>query len=115
SNKEDVCFVTLTEYGSEFKCLVAFPPEKILTTLAKEISDAGMTQAHIAETEKFPHATYFLNGGVEKPYNGEEHILVPSQKEFPTHGLAPKMQAEGIANKAIEQIEKGTQFIFINI
>jgi len=115
TDKEDICFVTLTEYGAEFKCLVAFPPEVICSTLAKEISNAGLTQAHIAETEKFPHATYFLNGGVEKPYPGEEHILIPSQKEFPTHDMAPKMQAKGIADKTIEQIEKGTQFIFVNI
>lgn len=111
---EDVCFATLTEYGAEFQCLVAFPPAKIDTTLAKEISEAGMTQAHIAETEKFPHATYFLNGGVETPYPGEEHILLPSRKDVATHDLAPKMRAEAIADKAIEQIEKGTNFIFVN-
>jgi 2,3-bisphosphoglycerate-independent phosphoglycerate mutase len=111
---DDICFATMTEYGSEFKCLVAFPPMTIETTLAKEISAAGMTQAHIAETEKFPHATYFLNGGVEKPYPGEEHILLASRKDVDTHDKAPKMRAEGIADMAIEQIEKGTDFIFIN-
>jgi len=110
----NVCFVTLTEYSADFKCLVAFPPIVIDTTLAKEISDAGLTQAHIAETEKFPHATYFLNGGVEKPYPGEVHELLASRKDVPTHDMAPKMRAEGIADKAIEHIEKGTDFIFIN-
>ncbi len=112
--KNDVCFVTLTEYGAEFKCLIAFPPIEIDTTLAAEISKKGLTQAHIAETEKFPHATYFLNGGREKPYPGEVHELLPSRKDVPTHDLAPKMRAEGIADKAIEHIEKGTNFIFIN-
>lgn len=111
---DDVCLVTLTEYNAEFKCLVAFPPITIDTTLAKEISAAGMTQAHIAETEKFPHATYFLNGGVEKPYPGEEHILLASRKDVATHDMAPKMRADAIADKAIEQIQKGTDFIFIN-
>ncbi len=111
---DDICFATLTEYGAEYKCLVAFPTLNIDTTLAKEISNAGMTQAHIAETEKFPHATYFLNGGVEKPYPGEEHILLASRKDVATHDLAPKMRAEGIADAAIEQIKKGTDFIFIN-
>lgn len=109
------CFVTLTEYQKDLVGLVAFPPVAIETTLAKEISDAGLKQAHIAETEKYPHATYFLNGGVEIPYPGEEHIKLDSRKDVPTHDLAPKMRAEAIADKAIEQIEAGTDFIFINI
>jgi len=111
---QNICFATMTEYGSEFKCLVAFPPSKIETTVAAEISKSGLTQAHIAETEKFPHATYFLNGGVEKPYPGEKHIMLDSRKDVPTHDLAPKMRAEGIADKAIEEINGGTNFIFIN-
>lgn len=112
--KNNVCFATLTEYSAEYKCLVAFPPVKINSTLAGEISAAGLTQAHIAETEKFPHATYFLNGGREKPHDGEKHILLPSRKDVPTHDLAPKMRAEAIADKAIEEIAAGTNFIFIN-
>ena len=63
---KNICFATLTEYKVEFKCLVAFSPFEIETTLAEQISKAKLTQAHIAETEKFPHATYFLNGGREE-------------------------------------------------
>lgn len=113
---KDVKIVTLTEYDIRFegKVTVAFAPIKIETTLAKEISQAGLTQAHIAETEKFPHATYFLNGGIEAPYPGETHIMLDSRKDVQTHNLAPKMRAEGIADKAIEEINKGTDFIFIN-
>lgn len=111
---KNLCFVTLTSYGSEYDSLVAFPQIAIETTLAKEISQAGLTQAHIAETEKFPHATYFLNGGIENPYEGESHILLASRKDVQTHDQAPKMRAEAIADKAIEEIEKGTHFIFIN-
>ena len=114
AKKDNLCFVTLTEYDKTFDTNVAFPTVAIETTLAKEISKAGLTQAHIAETEKFPHATYFLNGGVEKPYKGEEHILLASRKDVATHDLAPEMRAEAIADKAIEQIKKGTNFIFIN-
>lgn len=110
----NVHFVTLTEYQSDFTADIAFPTLVIETTLAKEVSQMGMTQAHIAETEKFPHATYFLNGGVEKPYSGEEHVMLASRKDIQTHDLAPKMRAEGIADAAIEQIKKGTNFIFIN-
>lgn len=113
---KNMMIVTLTEYATAFdgKVIVAYPPIKIDTTLAKEISEAGLTQAHIAETEKFAHATYFLNGGVEKPYQGEKQIMLESRKDIPTHDLAPKMRAEGIADKAIEEINSGTDFIFIN-
>ena len=114
SKEGNIAFATLTEYSKEFDCDVIFPPISIETTLAKEISKNGLTQAHIAETEKFPHTTYFLNGGVEKPHEGEKHIMLESRKDVPTHDLAPKMRAEGIAEKAIEEIEKGTDFIFIN-
>lgn len=114
----NVRFATLTSYGSEYTaeagCLIAFPPAVIETTLAKEIAQAGLTQAHIAETEKFPHATYFLNGGVEKPYEGEKHILLASRKDVQTHDEAPEMRAEAIADKAIEEINAGVNFIFIN-
>lgn len=114
SNEMNLSFAGMTLYGDEFNYPVVFPPLLIETTLAKEISKDGFTQAHIAETEKFPHATFFLNGGVEKPYPGESHILLDSHKDVPTHDMAPKMRAEGIADKAIEQIEAGTDFIFIN-
>jgi 2,3-bisphosphoglycerate-independent phosphoglycerate mutase len=109
----NLCFVTLTQYDSTLEALVAFPPIAIETTLAAEIAKAHMTQAHIAETEKFPHATYFLNGGREKPHEGEQHILLESNK-VATHDLAPKMRAEGIATAAVKAIEEGVQFIFIN-
>lgn len=110
----NLCFVTMTQYEENLPALVAFPQAKIATTLAAEVSEAGLTQAHIAETEKYAHATYFLNGGIEAKHTGEEHILVPSRKDIPTHDLAPMMRAEGIADKALEQIAAGTHFIFIN-
>lgn len=110
----DICFVTLTEYEKTLGANVAFPTLAIETTLAAEISKAHLSQAHIAETEKFPHATYFLNGGRETPHENEKHIMLPSRKDVPTHDLAPKMRAEGIADKAIEEINAGTNFIFIN-
>ena len=114
--KENICLVTMTDYGDEYNkgVIIVYPPILINTTLAKEISDNNLTQAHIAETEKFAHATYFLNGGVEDLYKGETHILVPSRKDIKTYDLAPKMSAEGIADKAIEQIRSGIDFIFIN-
>ena len=111
---KNVLFGTMTEYDKNFDCLVAFEPIIIEATLAGEIAKAGLTQAHVAETEKFAHATYFLNGGREEPNINEEHILVPSRKDIATHDLAPEMMAEEIASKAISEINKGTDFIFIN-
>lgn len=110
----NLCFVTLTEYSKEYSCPVAFPPIAIETTIAQEVSLAGLTQAHIAETEKFPHATYFLNGGKEIPHDGEEHVMLQSRKDVKTHDEAPEMRAEAIADEAIKRIEDGVNFIFIN-
>lgn len=110
----NVFVVTMTDYGEDYKTEVAFAPIKIETTLAKEISENGFTQAHIAETEKFAHATYFLNGGMETVYKGEEDVLVPSRKDIPTYDLAPQMSASKIADEAVKKIEEGVDFIFIN-
>lgn len=107
-------FVTLTEYNSEFDAKVAFPVIKIETTLAKEISEAGLSQVHLAETEKFPHVTYFLNGGEQKTYEREEHIMLPSNKHIKTHDEAPEMKAEEIADEAVKKIEDGVDFTLIN-
>ncbi len=114
ASQANIMFVTMTEYEPGLGASVAFKQSTIETTLAEQISKAGLLQAHIAETEKFPHATYFLNGGNNVPYPGEEDIMLPSRKDVLTHDLAPKMRAEAIADKAIEQIDKGTDFIFIN-
>ncbi|MSR71250.1 MAG: 2,3-bisphosphoglycerate-independent phosphoglycerate mutase [Candidatus Taylorbacteria bacterium] len=121
TSTKNLCYVTLTEYNKTIPTDVAFPTIEIKTTLAKEISKHNLTQAHIAETEKFPHATYFLNGGQEKPHKKEKHIMLDSHKKSPktegkpfTHDYMPKMRAEAIADKAIKEIENGTNFIFIN-
>lgn len=110
----DLMFVTMTQYDEKLDALVAFPPERPRTTLSAEISKAGLTQAHVAETEKYAHSTYFLNGGEEKEHAGERFILVPSRKDVKTHDQAPEMKAAEIADAAIAEIEKGTDFIFIN-
>jgi len=108
-------FVTMTEYKNDFDSHVAFPVKNIETNLAEQISKAGLRQAHIAETEKFAHSTYFLNCGNEKPYPKETDILLDSRKDVATHDLAPEMRALDIAEKAVEAIEFGTEFIFVNI
>jgi len=114
AESKDICFVTMTEYSPEIKTEVAYPKTQIETTIAAEVSKAGLKQSHIAETEKYAHATYFLNGGRHEPHENEKHILVESRKDIPTHDLAPKMRAEGIVEKTIEELDSGVDFIFMN-
>ena len=114
SHTHNLKVATMTEYDPAVPLTVAFPASKIETVLAAEIAAAGLTQQHVAETEKFPHATYFLNGGREQPHVGEEHVLLASRKDVNTHDQAPEMRAESIADEAIKRIEAGVDFTFIN-
>lgn len=111
----DLTIVTMTEYASGYPVLVAFPPKVVETTLAAQVSAAGLTQAHVAETEKFPHATYFLNGGREAPHEGEEHVLLASRKDVKTHDEAPEMRAADIAIETAKRLDAGVNFAFVNI
>jgi len=110
----NLAVVTMTQYDKSFDCLVAYMPEIAETTLAREIAEAELTQDHIAETEKFAHATYFLNGGQEQPHKRESHTLIESRKDIDTHDKAPEMKAAEITEKTIESIGSGTDFIFVN-
>ncbi|MEI7792210.1 MAG: 2,3-bisphosphoglycerate-independent phosphoglycerate mutase [Candidatus Berkelbacteria bacterium] len=110
----NLAIVTMTEYDKKFNSLVAFMPEEAETTLAQEIAESELTQEHIAETEKFAHATYFLNGGEETPHRHEKHTLVKSRKDVDTHDLAPEMKAAEITEKTLESIKDGTDLIFVN-
>lgn len=111
---ENILFVTLTEYCVDFTCTTVFPPFKIDTSIGQEVASSGLSQARIAETEKFAHATYFLNGGREAKFDRETDILIPSRKDVKTHDEAPEMRAEAIADAVISEIAKGTDFIFVN-
>lgn len=107
-------FVSMTQYDKALKTEVAFPPIDITNTLSDILSKNNIIQAHIAETEKYAHVTYFFNGGKEIKHEIEEYIMVPSRKDVPTHDLAPEMKAAEIADKTIEYINRGTKFIVIN-
>ena len=87
--------VTLTSYDQTFPFPTAFPPFSLARILAEHLAGLGRTQLRTAETEKYPHVTYFFNGGREPPYEGEERILVPSPK-VATYDLAPEMSAAGV-------------------
>jgi len=114
AKEKNLCFVTLTQYDETLPAIVAFPPQLPETTLGHEVANAGLRQTHVAETEKYAHSTYFLNGGRELPEDGEEDILVESRKDIRTHDEAPKMRAHEIADRAIDALERGTDFLFIN-
>jgi 2,3-bisphosphoglycerate-independent phosphoglycerate mutase len=101
-----VGYVCMSEYDRAFNLPLAFGPEDVKNTLAEVLAHAGISNLRIAETEKYAHVTYFLNGGVEKPFAGEERILIPSSK-VATYDLEPAMQAANIASRAAAEIAGG--------
>ncbi|MBI1207847.1 MAG: 2,3-bisphosphoglycerate-independent phosphoglycerate mutase [Azospirillum sp.] len=96
----------LVEYSSALNRLLPaiFPPKQIADTLGEVVSRAGLTQLRIAETEKYPHVTFFFNGGEERQYPGEERILVPSPK-VATYDLQPEMSAREVTDRVVEAID----------
>jgi 2,3-bisphosphoglycerate-independent phosphoglycerate mutase len=102
---------TLTRYEEGLPVEVVFPPHDVVNPLARVISEAGRTQFHCAETEKYPHVTFFLNGGREEPFPGEERVMVPSPK-VATYDLQPEMSAKEVADATIRAIQSG-QFDFV--
>jgi 2,3-bisphosphoglycerate-independent phosphoglycerate mutase len=91
-------YVTLTEYTEGWRYPVAFPPERPAVTLPHVIAAAGGRQLHVAETEKYPHVTYFFAGGEEDPETGERRELVPSPRDVPTYDHKPQMSAREAAD-----------------
>jgi 2,3-bisphosphoglycerate-independent phosphoglycerate mutase len=94
-----VQLTTMTRYHKAWEYPVAFEPSKPKTTIAKLLADQGARQLHVAETEKYPHVTYFFNGGEEDPYRGEERCLVPSPRDVPTYDHKPEMSAQEAARE----------------
>jgi 2,3-bisphosphoglycerate-independent phosphoglycerate mutase len=86
-------YATMTEYHEGWPYPIAFPPERPKITLAHVLAERGAKQLHVAETEKYPHVTYFFNGGEEAPYAGERRELVPSPRDVPTYDHKPAMSA----------------------
>ncbi|OGT55178.1 MAG: phosphoglycerate mutase (2,3-diphosphoglycerate-independent) [Gammaproteobacteria bacterium RIFCSPHIGHO2_12_FULL_42_10] len=104
-------FVCLTEYDSRFKASVAFPPTSLKNLLGAYLSELGLRQLRIAETEKYAHVTFFFNGGIEEPEPGEDRLLIPSLK-VATYDEAPQMSAPAIAEQLIQAMHS-TQYDFI--
>ncbi|MCL7943456.1 2,3-bisphosphoglycerate-independent phosphoglycerate mutase [Marinobacter sp. ATCH36] len=99
-------FVMLTEYAADIKASCAYPPEQLTNGLGEYVSNQGKTQLRIAETEKYAHVTFFFNGGMEAPFEGEDRILVPSPK-VATYDLQPEMSAPEVTDKLVEAIKSG--------
>ena len=107
-------FVTMTEYDPNFDVEVAFPKSFPQEVLADVIAENGLKQLHTAETEKYAHVTFFLNGGIEDPKPGEERVLVPSPK-VATYDLKPEMSAPEVTEKLVEAInEDRADFYIVN-
>jgi 2,3-bisphosphoglycerate-independent phosphoglycerate mutase len=100
-----VHFVTMTVYDKTFPCPVAFGPQTLDNILGKVVSEAGKKQLRIAETEKYPHVTYFFNGGVEVAYPGEDRVIVPSPK-VATYDLKPEMSALEVTAEVVSRLKE---------
>ena len=107
-------FVTFGQYEDDVPVTgVAFPPTLVETPLARVVADAGLRQLHVAETEKYAHVTYFLNGGHEAAYPNEDRVMVPSPK-VATYDLQPEMSAAGVTKKTLDGLRAGYDVIVLN-
>jgi 2,3-bisphosphoglycerate-independent phosphoglycerate mutase len=105
---------TMTRYRDDFPFPVAFEEHKVRSTLAEVLAARGLRQLHVAETEKYAHVTYFLNGGEEREWEGETRILVPSPRDVPSYDLKPEMSAAEVAQRVSDEIADGYAFCVVN-
>lgn len=103
---------TMTEYDATYGLPVVFPPTALTANLAEVLAAQGLHNLRLAETEKYAHVTYFFNSGEERPYQGEDRILVPSQK-VPTYDLKPEMSAAGITSALVADVEAARHDVII--
>lgn len=108
-------FITMTEYDKRFNLPALFPPQGLKNILAEVLSKKGIQQFRLSETEKYAHVTFFFNGGVEKPFHGEDRLLIPSDRDVATYDKKPRMRAKEIADSAIERLGGGKYgFMLVN-
>ncbi|MBL9154286.1 MAG: 2,3-bisphosphoglycerate-independent phosphoglycerate mutase [Verrucomicrobiales bacterium] len=99
-----VHYVTLTEYDENYDCPVVFPPDNLSDTLGEVVARAGRRQLRIAETEKYPHVSFFFNGGVEEPNAGEDRALLQSPRDVATYDEKPEMSAADVTATLLEKL-----------
>ncbi|MCL4685053.1 2,3-bisphosphoglycerate-independent phosphoglycerate mutase [Myxococcota bacterium] len=108
-------FVCLTEYDAEFGLPVAFPPATPRQILGEILSQVGLPQLRIAETEKYAHVTFFFNNGREQPFDGEDRVLIPSPRDVDTYDHRPEMSAPAVTRALLEKLdEKDYAFVLLN-
>jgi 2,3-bisphosphoglycerate-independent phosphoglycerate mutase len=112
--QRDVDLVTMTRYAEDIDTPVVFPENDVKDTLAEILSRHGLRQLHVAETEKYPHVTYFFNGGREDEWPGETRIVVPSPRDVPSYDFKPEMSAREVAERFCEAIGDGYAFGVVN-
>lgn len=111
---QNIKYICFTEYEKNLPVEVLFPPEEITTRLGEIIANAGMNQLRIAETEKYAHVTYFFNGGKEKPFSGEDRIMVPSKNKT-SYAEIPEMSAREVTDKLVDSIgSEKYDFVLVN-
>ncbi|RKD76576.1 phosphoglycerate mutase [Sinobaca qinghaiensis] len=111
---ENLHYVTMTDYSEKVEANVAYPPQELKNTMGEAVSKAGLKQLRIAETEKFPHVTFFFSGGQEEEFEGEKRILIDSPK-VATYDLQPEMSAYGVTDALLQEIkEENHDFIVLN-
>jgi 2,3-bisphosphoglycerate-independent phosphoglycerate mutase len=98
---------TMTRYRADLEVPVAFPEQEVRETLAEVLSEHGVRQLHVAETEKYAHVTYFFNGGREAEWDGETRILVPSPRDVPSYDHKPEMSAPEVTRRFVDELERG--------
>ena len=104
---------TMTQYDSSFDFPILFPKVAPVNTLAEVVSNAGLRQFHTAETEKYAHVTFFLNGGIEEPYIGESRVLIPSPN-VKTYDMKPEMSAPEVGDAVRKAMDEVYDFIVVN-
>jgi 2,3-bisphosphoglycerate-independent phosphoglycerate mutase len=112
--EQEVDLSTMTRYRDDFPFPVAFEEREVRNTLAEVLSGAGARQLHVAETEKYAHVTYFLNGGQEREWEGETRILVPSPRDVPSYDHKPEMSADEVAERFCAEVPNGYRFAVVN-
>ncbi len=112
AHRPRVHYVTLTQYDATYDCPHVFPPQTLDKILGEVVSAAGKRQLRIAETEKYPHVTYFFNGGVETPFPGEDRRIIPSPK-VATYDLQPEMSAQAVTAEVLRDLA-GYDLVILN-
>jgi 2,3-bisphosphoglycerate-independent phosphoglycerate mutase len=98
--------VTMTRYRDDFDCPVVFGEQEVENTLAEVLSESGLRQLHVAETEKYAHVTYFFNGGREEEWPGELRVLVASPRDVPSYDHKPEMSAPEVTDRFVEALDE---------